>query len=99
MSTTAHRAPNSVNSRAVWCPIKPAPVPLMSYYAAKYGFRKGRFPVSEWLSRQTISLPVAPHIEPDDADYIGTVFKKALHAARDSGRKAIASNANKATSK
>lgn len=60
----------------------PSAVPLFSYYRDKYGYRSGQFPVAEWLAAQTISLPVGPHVSPDDAEYIGRTFKAAIHGAR-----------------
>jgi perosamine synthetase len=60
----------------------PGPVPYMSYYREKYGFKPGRFPVAEWLSNQTISLPVGPHVSADDAQRIAAALKAALGRAR-----------------
>jgi perosamine synthetase len=56
----------------------PSAVPLFSYYADKYGFCRGQFPVAEWLAAQTISLPVGPHVNAEDAIRIGTAFKAAI---------------------
>jgi len=60
----------------------PGAVPLMSYYAEKYGYRSGQFPVAEWLAAQTISLPVGPHLAEGDADYIGQGFADVIRAVR-----------------
>ena len=60
----------------------PSAVPLMSYYAQKYGYRTGQFPVAEWLAAQTISLPVGPHLAEGDADYIGRNFVDLMRAVR-----------------
>lgn len=48
----------------------PSAVPLFKYYSEKYGYRKGDFPVSEWLGARTISLPVGPHIDEEEINYI-----------------------------
>jgi len=56
----------------------PKAVPLTTYYAEKYGYRDGQFPIAEWLAEQTISLPVGPHLGPGDAERIGLAFKDAL---------------------
>jgi dTDP-4-amino-4,6-dideoxygalactose transaminase len=60
----------------------PSAVPLMSYYAGKYGYRAGQFPVAEWIAAQTISLPVGPHLAEGDAEYIGRNFVELFRAAR-----------------
>ncbi len=59
----------------------PSAVPLFSYYREKYGYAPGAFPVAEWLADQTISLPVGPHVTPDDAAYIAAAFKEVLGEA------------------
>jgi dTDP-4-amino-4,6-dideoxygalactose transaminase len=60
----------------------PSAVPLFSYYREKYGHKNGQFPVAEWLADQTISLPVGPHVTPEDADYVGQVFNTAVSKVR-----------------
>lgn len=59
----------------------PGPVPLFTYYRNKYGYRPGSFPVSEWLARQTISLPVGPHLGPDGPERVGIAFQEAYSDA------------------
>jgi dTDP-4-amino-4,6-dideoxygalactose transaminase len=56
----------------------PQAVPLMTYYAKKYGYRTGQYPMAEWLANQTISLPVGPHLAEGDAARIGAEFKRAI---------------------
>ncbi|NQU57989.1 MAG: DegT/DnrJ/EryC1/StrS aminotransferase family protein [Rhodospirillales bacterium] len=60
----------------------PSAVPLFSYYREKYGYTPGTFPIAEWLADQTISLPVGPHVTPEDAAYIASAVKEALSKAR-----------------
>ena len=60
----------------------PSAVPLFSYYREKYGHKPGTFPVAEWLADQTISLPVGPHVTPEDAAYIAASVKQAIGTAR-----------------
>ncbi len=60
----------------------PSAVPLFTYYRDKYGYRPGQFPVAEWLASQTISLPVGPHLDTTDAEYIGKKVKAAILKAR-----------------
>jgi perosamine synthetase len=60
----------------------PGAVPLMSYYADKYGHRPGQFPVAEWLAAQTISLPVAPHVPEGGPERIAAAMKEAIVAVK-----------------
>jgi dTDP-4-amino-4,6-dideoxygalactose transaminase len=56
----------------------PAAVPLMTYYRNKYGYGEGDFPVAERISRTSIALPVGPHLDCTDMDYIIDEFKAAI---------------------
>ena len=60
----------------------PSAVPLFSYYREKYGHTAGSFPVAEWLADQTISLPVGPHVTPEDAVYIAASVKQVIGKTR-----------------
>ena len=60
----------------------PVALPLSRYYREKYGYQPGDFPVAEWLAAQTISLPVGPHLEAGDPEYIATAMKHAVLAGR-----------------
>lgn len=60
----------------------PQAVPLFTYYAEKYGYRSGQFPVAEWIAAQTISLPVGPHLAAGDPARIADAVKRAVRAAR-----------------
>jgi dTDP-4-amino-4,6-dideoxygalactose transaminase len=56
----------------------PRPVPYMTYYRERYGHPDGAFPVADWISRGSISLPVGPHVTPDDMVYIVDRLKGAV---------------------
>lgn len=56
----------------------PNPVPHMTYYKNKYGYITGDFPVASWISRNSIALPVGPHLNSDDMEYIAENVKKAI---------------------
>lgn len=71
----------------------PGPLPLMTYYREKYGARRGQFPVAEWLSTQSISLPVGPHLREGDAERIGRAVADAVHKARRRSMRAGSSDA------
>lgn len=60
----------------------PRPVPSMTYYRQKYGFKGTEFPVASRLSDASIALPVGPHLGLEDMDYIVTSFRKAVSQAR-----------------
>jgi len=48
----------------------PRPVPELTYYRKKYGYTKGQFPVASKIADQSIALPVGPHLQPTDAQYV-----------------------------
>jgi dTDP-4-amino-4,6-dideoxygalactose transaminase len=48
----------------------PQPVPRLGYYRAKYGYDAGRFPNAAKISDQSLALPVGPHLEAADVDYL-----------------------------
>ncbi|OGW83049.1 MAG: cell wall biogenesis protein [Omnitrophica bacterium RIFCSPLOWO2_01_FULL_45_10] len=59
----------------------PRPVPCMSYYKNKYGYRDDSFPVASWISSSSIALPVGPHLNGQDMEYIAASFKEAIRKA------------------
>lgn len=58
----------------------PRPVPNMTYYAEKYGYKPGAYPNAGWISDTSIALPAGPHLGDEDMDYIGTTIKQVLGA-------------------
>lgn len=48
----------------------PHPIPRLAYYREKYGADLSRFPNAARISDQSIALPVGPHLETDDMNYI-----------------------------
>ncbi|MEM7013750.1 MAG: DegT/DnrJ/EryC1/StrS family aminotransferase [Verrucomicrobiota bacterium] len=48
----------------------PRPVPELSYYASKYGYEPGQFPQAARIAYHSIALPIGPHLNPGDAEYI-----------------------------
>lgn len=56
----------------------PQPVPRMTYYRQKYGYDEYRFPHAALISDQSVALPVAPHVSPADAAFIGEQLVEAL---------------------
>lgn len=48
----------------------PHPIPRLVYYREKYGEDLSRFPNAARISDQSIALPVGPHLEINDMNYI-----------------------------
>jgi dTDP-4-amino-4,6-dideoxygalactose transaminase len=56
----------------------PKPVPHMTYYREKYGYKTDSYPNAAWISGQGIALPVGPHLDEDDMIYIADQIKTAI---------------------
>ena len=60
----------------------PRPVPGLPYYREKYGHTNGQFPEATKIAHHSIALPVGPHLQSDDAEYVADtvieVVKKLL---------------------
>lgn len=56
----------------------PQPVPRMTYYRERYGWRDGEFPNAARISDCSIALPVGPHLTPEDMQYIGATVADAV---------------------
>lgn len=54
----------------------PHPIPRLVYYREKYGEDLSRFPNATRISDQSIALPVGPHLEIDDMNYIAQELTK-----------------------
>ncbi|HWP95231.1 MAG TPA: DegT/DnrJ/EryC1/StrS aminotransferase family protein [Syntrophomonadaceae bacterium] len=60
----------------------PQPVPYMSYYRNKYDFSDKDFPVAKRLSSRGIALPVGPHLNIEDMEYIVEIIKNAINEVK-----------------
>lgn len=60
----------------------PQPVPRMAYYQNKYGYDSRAFPQAERISEQSIALPVGPHLNYEDMDYIAENVSETLKELR-----------------
>ena len=56
----------------------PQTVPQMTYYKNKYGYKKNSHPIAEWISNSSIALPVGPHLNQKDMNYIIKTLKNAI---------------------
>jgi len=53
----------------------PQPVPRMSYYSKRYEYDKNNFQNAEIISDYSIALPVGPHLNIEDMNYIVEAFE------------------------
>lgn len=60
----------------------PHPVPRLKYYENKYGFDENKFLNSVKFSDMTISLPVGPHLNPKDMQYIAKCIKQIIRSQK-----------------
>ena len=58
----------------------PKPVPHLAYYRQKYGYADNSFPVASRLSARSIALPVGPHLDAEDIEYVIASVKEAIGA-------------------
>ena len=69
----------SLNERGVGTSIYyPRAVPHFSYYKNKYGYTNDSYPVAAAISGRSIALPVGPHLDSEDMEYIVGVIKEVL---------------------
>lgn len=59
----------------------PHPVPYMTYYRQKYGYRGVEFPNAARISDNSIALPVGPHLGLKEMERISETLRKALDRA------------------
>ena len=56
----------------------PKAVPHLTYYKEKYRYSDDSFPVASWISESSIALPVGPHLNIEDMNYIIASIKEAI---------------------
>ena len=56
----------------------PIPLPLSTYYVAKYGGKASDFPNSKTISESSIAFPIGPHLGEADMVRIAETFKQSL---------------------
>jgi len=54
------------------------PLHLFPYYQRKHGYRKGDFPVAEWIFEREVSLPLYPGMSLQDVEYVVDAIKEIL---------------------
>jgi perosamine synthetase len=60
----------------------PHPVPRLAYYRSKYGYKTTLFPFAAEISDQSLALPVGPHIQKEDIEYMTSRLRTVLHEVR-----------------
>jgi perosamine synthetase len=60
----------------------PGPVPHLRYYREKYDLGGIPYPNATRISNQSIALSVGPHLNSEDMDYVGEMFKQVLGAVK-----------------
>ena len=58
----------------------PRPVPDLGYYKAKYG--EQAFPVARYISAKGLTLPVSPHLWPEQMDRMADKLNEAVNEDR-----------------
>lgn len=56
----------------------PGPLPMMTYYREKYGYKLGQFPNAERISSRSVALSVGPHLNLDRITQTAIRFKRVL---------------------
>ena len=56
----------------------PQPVPRMKYYSDKYNLPADSYKVASIFSDSSIALPVGPHLDIEDMNYIGEGINSVL---------------------
>jgi dTDP-4-amino-4,6-dideoxygalactose transaminase len=59
-----------LKSKGVQTSIHYPPIHLFSYYRKKFGFKEGMLPVTEFIGRREVTLPLHPLLEKEDIKYI-----------------------------
>ena len=56
----------------------PHPVPRLDYYRSKYGYKATQFPFAAEISDQSLALPIGPHIQKEDIEYMASRLRTVL---------------------
>ena len=57
-------------------------VVLININFLKYVYDNNSFPISSWISSHSIALPIGPHMDLDDVDYVIQTIKDTLVKTR-----------------
>ena len=67
----------------------PSSVPLLKYYQRKYGHKTGEFPNAENIAKNSICLPLGPHLEDKHMEHIAKTLKLVLKEECESQSSAV----------
>jgi dTDP-4-amino-4,6-dideoxygalactose transaminase len=67
-----------LHSERIGAVVNYRPIHLMSYFVERYGYRRGDFPIAEWIGERTISLPFYPDMRLDDVDVVAEAVGRFL---------------------
>ncbi len=63
---------------------------LHPYYSVAFGLRRGEFPVAEYLSDRTVSLPLSAKLTDNDTKRVISAVRRTIDAAQTGGKKKFA---------
>jgi len=77
---------NELESRGI--PSRPyfSPIHLQPFYMEKFGYKKGDFPVTEYLGEASLALPFSGLMTETQVDYVCEHLIKILHKLRSGGK-------------
>ena len=79
IAVNRHKLVDFLNENGIGTSIYyPKPIPNFSYYKEKYNINEDKFPNARKISSSSIALPVGPHLEIDDMEYIAERLKAAI---------------------
>jgi perosamine synthetase len=59
-----------------------SPIHLQPFFVERFGYRKGDFPVTEFVSERTIALPFHNRLSEGEIDYVCTTLREAISGLR-----------------
>lgn len=71
-----------LKGRGVGCRNYFPPIHLQPFYASKFGYQRGDFPVAEAVSDRTIALPFHGNLAAEDVSYVVEALRAELEAAQ-----------------
>ncbi len=91
LSITRDRFVNSMKEKNIGVGIHYIPLHLHPFYQGRYGYKRGDFPVAEWISERTASVPFSSKLtDRDVADVLEAATDVLSRSARKTNRKARA---------
>jgi dTDP-4-amino-4,6-dideoxygalactose transaminase len=70
---------DEMRAKGIGCSVHFIPLHLHPFYKKTFGFKKGDFPVAEWVYDNEVSLPLYPKLCNDDLIYISNTINEILN--------------------